>query len=288
LAVENNQSKGKDYEDYVEMVYRAIHEAESPNGSTKPVCIERNKIITSHDRTSAEIDIYWEFDLGGITYRVAVECKNLQKPVAIDKVRDFKDKITNLGLKGLMVSKSGFTSQARKKASAAGIDLIVIREQVASDWNGRLKFVNLTLTIQVPCEAVKIMPVLDDQGFSVIMANLNEIQMRDTEMQTLVFEDLASDFRHTLQELERQSFFEDKGFGKQTWQKSFADGWLHLGNQKFKIHSVEIDYIKSSPQNMNYQIDFGQNVLAFLEYKNDQNKKFFVTNDGKRQELPHT
>ena len=53
----NNVKKGDEYHDFVEMVYKAILEAEHREGKITPINLERKKIITSASGTPAEIDI---------------------------------------------------------------------------------------------------------------------------------------------------------------------------------------------------------------------------------------
>lgn len=74
-----------------------------------------------------QIDVYWEFTLGGVKHRVAIECKNYGKntEVEIGHVRNFFGALYDIGdgIKGIMVTKNRYQSGAKAFADYYGIQI---------------------------------------------------------------------------------------------------------------------------------------------------------------------
>ena len=282
----SNYQAGKDYEGFVEIVYRAILEAERRQGKIAPVKIERNKTITSKSGTPAEIDIYWEYEVAGIVHSVAIECKNHNKNIDIPEVRDFAMKIQNCGgLKGLMVTKIGFSKNAIAEASAHNIDLLILREQQPEDWEDRIKRIDVKIHILSACRTLNLMPKFNKPWAIANGFKEGEPISFQTQNDLLVIEDHASGFRHTLQELEQNNFFEDTQPGTHTWSKVCQDGWIHFGDTKLKLDSIQIEYLQPEIERQEINIDFEQYVLAVMEYINGHNGKFVILTSGEKKEF---
>ena len=73
-------------------------------------------------------DVYWEYEIAGVLHKVAVECKNYNKPIPISKVRDFYGVLSDLdNVSGIMVTKIGYQEGAKKIGSHYGISLKELR-----------------------------------------------------------------------------------------------------------------------------------------------------------------
>lgn len=93
-----------------------------------------------------QIDVYWEYKMGGINHRVAIECKLHKRPVDLGILRNFWGLLDDIpGLRGIVVSPVGFTSGAAKFAKSKGIGLKVIREASPEDFAGRDEIVAIRL-----------------------------------------------------------------------------------------------------------------------------------------------
>ena len=102
-----------------------------------------------------QIDVYWEFDAGGITYRTVVECKDWGNAVAQGTLFSLKAVLDDLPgqPRGVVVSRSGFQEGARRFAEAHGILLYELRPPRATDWNewdGFITSVNITAQLLAP------------------------------------------------------------------------------------------------------------------------------------------
>jgi predicted nucleic acid-binding Zn-ribbon protein len=93
---------GNKLEDVVEKIYRS-----------KGYATERRQRLLGESGTKSEIDI-----LAKRGNRIlAIECKNYSFPVGIDKVRDFNQKIHDVGLaQGVFIAYSGLTEGALRSS----------------------------------------------------------------------------------------------------------------------------------------------------------------------------
>ncbi|ALO14466.1 Restriction endonuclease [Salinivirga cyanobacteriivorans] len=98
-----------------------------------------------------QIDVYWEYQIAGITHKVAIECKNYNSNVSVAKVRDFYGVLSDIGnINGIMVSKKGFQKGAKEFAEHYGINLRELREPNDKDWKGRIKTIQVNMNIVMP------------------------------------------------------------------------------------------------------------------------------------------
>ena len=112
--------KGKEFEELVHYVYSNLLKMEERNA-----IISRNVIIKGNDNTTNEFDIYYEFKKVGILHRVAIECKNHNRPIERMHMHDFAGKIESVApLLGVMISVSGFQKGAYEIAKKKGIILL--------------------------------------------------------------------------------------------------------------------------------------------------------------------
>jgi hypothetical protein len=281
---DSNYAVGKNYEDFVETVYKALLEAEKRNGQIGHIAVERRKKIISKSGTPAEIDIYWVYELAGIKNSVAIECRNYNKKVDIPGVRDFARKISNIsGLKGLMVSTKGFSENAILEAKSDNIDLLIIREHGGGDFDGRITKVNITIHVMPVSRITRLNVSMTEE-----MAVKNKASQGDqffTRNDQTIVEDRATGFKHSFLELEQSAFFENKGPGKHTWKKDFQDGWIHFEGKSFQIQALQVEYITPPPMQQEIAIDFEQYVLAIMEYVSGGQGKFVVLKSGEKKSL---
>lgn len=81
--------------------------------------------------TSHQIDDYWEFCLGGVTHKVAVQAKRWKNPIRKSDVLAFKGVLEDLpGTLGIMVASSRYQKGAIEIARAAGIIICNLRESL--------------------------------------------------------------------------------------------------------------------------------------------------------------
>lgn len=117
----------------------------------KNVEVQHDVLVRGISGQEHQIDVYWEFSLGGIRHRVALECKNYNSAISIGKVRDFHSVLRDVPhLEGAMVTKIGFQSGAVTYAQAHGIGLKIIRPVQSEDWTGRIRAIQTNINIVQP------------------------------------------------------------------------------------------------------------------------------------------
>lgn len=282
----SNHSKGMSYEYLVETVYQAILETENRDGRISPIKLERRKIIISNSGTPAEIDIYWEYTVAGITHAVAIECKNLNRNVDITSVRDFARKIEKIsGLKGLMVARKGFSKNAIFEARSDNIDLLIIREHSDADFAGHIKTVDVRLNLILPCRTTGLFPQINKEWAVAEGFKSGDRIKANVRNDLLVFEDKSDGFRYTLHDLEQNGFFEKKQAGQHQWRHEFKDGWMYADSETYKLDAVTVEYLKPETIESGFILDFEEYVLAVMEYVSGKKDRYLVLKTGERKEF---
>ncbi|MBO4465774.1 MAG: restriction endonuclease [Bacteroidales bacterium] len=112
------------YELFTREIYQLLINAQG----VKTVQVQHNVKLEGRSCQKHQIDVYWEYMIAGTTHRVAIECKNYDKPVRLSVVRNFKGVLDDLnGVQGIIVSKKGFQSGAKQYAKEWGISLKELR-----------------------------------------------------------------------------------------------------------------------------------------------------------------
>lgn len=116
-----SQVKGKNFESIVEKIYIQI-----ANNERIKAKIEKRVPMIGADGASHEIDILYSYEHFGVSYRVAIECKNWKNPINVGELRNFSYKLDHIGnINGIFISaESEFQDGAKKVSSYHGIKLI--------------------------------------------------------------------------------------------------------------------------------------------------------------------
>ena len=102
------------------------------------------KVIGKTTGRSRQIDCAIIENIGGIEIFIALECKELSRPVDIDKVEASVTKLADVqASKGVIVSNMGFTSSARNTAERYSIELHTLKEVEVNEA------INITFPIMV-------------------------------------------------------------------------------------------------------------------------------------------
>jgi len=278
-----NFQKGRDYETFVFGVYKAIL-AYGKDDNLQTLEIERNKKITSHDNTNAEIDIYWEVKHAGITFRVAIECKNYKRNVQIKEVRDFANKIQlQSGLKGLIVTQKGFSGEAIEKAKANGIDLVKINP--ITDQNRSQYCLEINMYCDLPAKILNgriEIKINKEWGIKNGLKKKKYHFNQSLNANTFI-ENKQSNFKYSLKELEENLFFEKKSVGIHTWNKNFKNGWISINGQEIKIDQIKLQYQVFDFITRKIIIDYSSVILAIKE--SIDKKRHIIHVSGKEIEV---
>ncbi len=155
----------KDYELLAQEIYQTFLAAEG----FEAVRVQHNVKIKGRSGCRHQVDVFWEFEMGGVKHRVAIECKDFASPVPIGRVRDFFGVLSDIGsIKGIMLSQCGFQRGAIDFAASCGIELRELRFPVARDWEGRIRSIVFKVT-SFSVEVKSRRPITDQEW---VRANL--------------------------------------------------------------------------------------------------------------------
>lgn len=117
-----------------ELFTREIYQQLLDTDTIKATNVQHNVKLEGKSGHKHQIDVYWEYEIDGVTHKVAIECKNYSKPIAIGKVRDFYGVLSDLNnVAGIMVTKAGFQAGAKKFAKQYGISLKELRNPTRAE-----------------------------------------------------------------------------------------------------------------------------------------------------------
>ena len=124
------RNKNTEYEQFTRKVFAGL----SLQKRVKTIKLQHNVKLLGKSDTHHQIDVYWEYEKDGQLHKVAIECKNYTNKVSIGKVRDFYGVLADIeGLQGIMITKAGYQSGAKKYALSKGIHLKELREPIGEE-----------------------------------------------------------------------------------------------------------------------------------------------------------
>lgn len=137
--------KGTEYELFVKAVYECLNRADG----LSDVQIQHDVKLIGAAGVEHQIDVFWTFKIGGVDYKVAVECKDYNSHVSKEKIEAFHSILHDIGnIHGIFASKMGFQSGAILYAQKYGIQLMEVRKPIDSDWEGRIKDIHVELCMR--------------------------------------------------------------------------------------------------------------------------------------------
>ena len=110
----------REFEEHVRQVYQTLLDLKG-----EKVLVARDVTIRGRNGLDHQIDVYYEFELAGVRHQVAIECKNMQRPLDKDRVMAFSAKVNDCpGVRGIIVAAHGYQSGAKKFAEDNGISAL--------------------------------------------------------------------------------------------------------------------------------------------------------------------
>src|SRR5512133_876007 len=86
-----------------------------------------------------EVDVLIDAVSGIHPVRIAVECQDRGRPSSEEWIDQLHGRYRDLEIdKVIAVARGGFTSGARRKAEAVGIEILTLDEANATDWEGQI------------------------------------------------------------------------------------------------------------------------------------------------------
>src|SRR5271165_3868763 len=109
--------KSADYELLVREIFQHLFSQDFV-----PNVVVEHDVVKQGLRTAHQIDVYWEFELGGIVYRTVVQAKNWAKAVDQGELLKFQSVLSDLPEqpRGIIVTARGYQEGALEVASKCG------------------------------------------------------------------------------------------------------------------------------------------------------------------------
>jgi len=285
---------GKEYEVFVATLQQVLLNSEKYGGQ-KNIVIEKNKIIKDKNGIDREFDLYWEYKLGGLTYKTIIECKDYKSPISIEKIDALIGKVHDIPeLKPVFASKSGYQSGAEKKAEQNGIELLIVREQNDSDWVDEYGF-HLLKGIKVcgqfikPANITSFRPMIDgnwvlENGINIDVTKPFQLNELNNE---IFIQDITNNEKYSLFDLEAKLTLENNSPGDYEKSKIFTEAYLHHKGNKYKILSYKVMYSIPEPIEYNDVFDFTQQLVGVVEFiKKGIKLKIFKNGNIHQEEKP--
>ncbi|HFI6105033.1 TPA: restriction endonuclease [Escherichia coli] len=284
-------NSGREYEELVRDIQYSLFKAENIP-SLKNINIEKNKKIKDRSGIEREFDIYWEFEIGGHTYRSVIECKDYSSPVSIEKIDAFIGKTNDIpGLKLIYATRTGYQSGAKIKAEQHNIQLLVIRDQQEQDWVDEdgtpyLKTIHFKMIAKTLPQIISFNTDIDKQWF----------QSQETYTEEMIFNVFGcalnnSVFINNITDNERYSIYDlqellltkvkNIEYGKYNYDETIENGYIENEDAsiQIKISGYSCTYVYRKPMETTSIVDFSEQVKAIVEDFQTGRKKW-VFNDG--------
>lgn len=273
-------NNGKNYEFFVAKLQQALLNAENFT-CQKNIRIEVNKKIIDNCGIERQFDIYWEYELGGLTYKTVIECKDYDSNVSVEKIDALIGKTQDIpDLKAVFATRKGYQSGAKIKAEKNKIDLLIVREQNDNDWtdingNPLIKTIHLNMHICSPAYINKFAPLIDGEWIKkntdIDPAKVNSMFGLNNE---IFIEDLDKNEKYSLHELSNKlSPIDRSDYGDFEKTETFKNAFIYHKDMKLKILSYKVEYSIGKPIDEMIEIDFSKELIGVVEYLQKGTKK---------------
>ena len=272
---------GRDYEIFVATLQYAVMAAEDAATNLRNFVFERNKKIVNSYGVERQFDVYWEYQLGGLTYKTVIECKDYDSPISVDRIDGLIGKIRDIpDLKPVFATKTGYQSGATKSAEHNKVELLIARKQNDSDWTDQdgtplIRVIPITITLSPASHIHDFKPAIDGKWVRDNTDMDISQPMNFSGMNNEIFvEDNDRGQRYSLRDLASRLVPPGSSHGRFQRTENFANAYLcteKLG--KLKMSSYTVDYTTAPPITESFEVDFGQALVGVIEYLGKGEKK---------------
>lgn len=135
-----------EYEQFVRDIFETLLRAQG----LETVKVEHDVQVPGISRPR-QVDVYWEYRLGGVLHRVVINCKRYANAVEVGDVEQMRGVLADMpGAQGVIATTVGYQQGAVDFAKTHGIGLKVIRKPVDADWDGMLREIQLEIRVTSP------------------------------------------------------------------------------------------------------------------------------------------
>lgn len=177
------KNTGTKYERIAQMLFHEI-----VNQDAVDTIDIRHNVILQGKRTSHQIDVYWEFEHGGIPFRCVIQAKDWASKVKKSDMLAFAMIIQDLpsGTRGVFVAKSGYQKGAIEVAEKEGISLYIMDEPNSVTLAGFISDISIEMNVSIPVQNNVSMKIdktwLEENSIEASMFDKKELAF-STDMQ---------------------------------------------------------------------------------------------------------
>lgn len=137
--------------------------------------VELHGITAKH-----QIDVYWEFKVGGITHKTIVQTKDWSNPVKQEQLFAFKCILDDLQgqPRGVFVTRTGYQRGAREFAEKHGIVLYELREPTAEDKAEWIQTFDIDVIINI--SSFKVVELKEDLDWNLSQLEQKHIPLSES------------------------------------------------------------------------------------------------------------
>ncbi len=266
-------NNGRDYESFVQKIQQALINSEEYLHQ-KNISIERNVKITDNSGIDREFDLYWEYELAGVTYKTVIECKDYASKISIDKIDSLIGKIRDIpDIKPIFATKTGYQSGAEQKAKHNKIELLIVREQIDDDWKDKdgnpfIKEIHINMLIQSPARIKAFSPKLNKDWIeqNTDIDTSKPISMDGLNNEIFIKDNIKNEQYSIFDLQQKLTNIKENEYGNMSQIVEFEDGYISYKDTMLKIDSYKVDYSISKPHSMQMVIDYAKELIGVIEY----------------------
>ena len=276
---------GNDYELFVAGLQQAILRSDVIT-TQQNIIVETNRKLEDKRGRDRQFDIYWEYQLGGFTYKTIIECKDHSRPLSVEKIDSLAGKMLDFpDIKAVVATSAGYQSGAKDKADECKIDLLIVREQNESDWlaldddMARIRFLVIDITLDVPPRILAFHPVIDGKWVQENTSIDTSKPMKVNDQNDRVFiEDEGT--QYSLLELAnmQQAPTGDRRYGIFEKTVTLRNGFLIYKGDRLRMLSYRVEYLIREPLRTRVETDIAKEIVGVVEYLQKRSKKTVLRN----------
>lgn len=270
------KNDGIAYELFVQKVQQALIDGQQLGGY-RTINVQHDVTLVGKNGQPRQFDLYWEFELGGYTYRNVIECKDYADDIPVGKVDELAGKLKSFPeLKGIIATRNGFQSGAIRQAKDNGIDVIVVRdEDPARDWvdasgTPLLREIDVKFRCVVPWR-FRWLSLDPDREWC--KANGISVLRYNCSLKDVVIEDSKTGVSRSIEEIVDAEG--EQGRSEYKLKQTYEEAYIRAPNQpRVRIRGFELAYYGS------YIIEHGlcvrPEVLGVVEYVGQKRKNMVL------------
>lgn len=130
-----------------ELLVAELHQALINADGVKTISVAHDKTIVGKSGATHQIDVYWEFELGGALYKTCIECKQFNSKVKKLHVAALSAVVEDIGgATGIFATTIGYQKGAILLAQQKNIRLVLV--------NNLLREIHIHCQFSIPCITV--------------------------------------------------------------------------------------------------------------------------------------